>query len=53
VAAIAALTGTDRIHRSNDYAWIDIQPNEFFLDPGRELRRLYQRYRQRGETAAV
>ncbi len=46
VDAVAALAGTARIHRANDDAWIDIRPDEFFLDPGRNLRRLYRRYRE-------
>ena len=42
VAAVAALTGTERVARADDYTWIDIEPNEFFVDPGTHLRRLYR-----------
>jgi endo-1,4-beta-mannosidase len=45
VDAVAALTRTNRIDRPDDFAWIDIEPDEFFLDPATHLRRLYRRYR--------
>ena len=45
VEAVAALTGMERVARADDYTWIDIEPNEFFVDPGTHLRRLYRRYR--------
>jgi endo-1,4-beta-mannosidase len=52
VEAVTALTGTERIARTDDYTWIDIEPTEFFVDPGTHLRRLYRRYRQKGPRAA-
>ena len=34
VAAVTALTETDRVDSADDYEWIDIEPDEFFLHPG-------------------
>jgi hypothetical protein len=36
----------ERVARADGDMWIDIEPNEFFVDPGAQLRRLYRRYRQ-------
>lgn len=46
VAAIQAFVGTTRLDLSGGLGWIDIDPHEFSVDPGRHLRRLYRRYRQ-------
>jgi hypothetical protein len=46
VEAVAALAGMERVARADGDMWIDIEPNEFFVDPGAQLRRLYRRYRQ-------
>jgi endo-1,4-beta-mannosidase len=48
VDAVAALTRTNRLDSPDDCTWIDIEPDEFFLDPGTHLRRLYRRYRNSG-----
>jgi hypothetical protein len=47
VSLVAALTGTDRTDSPHHDPWIDIEPNEFVLEPGRHLRRLYRRYRNK------
>ena len=53
VAAVAAFAGVDRCDADGDDGWIDIGRDEFLLDPGRQLPRLYGRYRgrSRGESA--
>ncbi len=51
VAAVAALAGADRVEGPVDYEWIDIEPDEFFLDPRVHLPRLYRRYRNGGSSA--
>ena len=45
VAAVAAFAGMERRRRRRRRPWIDIEPNEFFVDPGTQLPRLYRRYR--------
>jgi len=45
VAAVAAFAGAVRRDADDDDSWIDIGPDEFLLDPGRELPRLYSLYR--------
>jgi endo-1,4-beta-mannosidase len=45
VAAVAAFAGATRRDADGDGGWIDIGPEEFRLDPSRELPRLYGRYR--------
>jgi len=45
VAAITAFAGAARRAASDDDTWIDIGPDDFLVDPGRHLRRLYGRYR--------
>ena len=45
VAAVAAFAGADRCDSVDD-TWIDLDPNEFYLDPGAHLPRLYARYRE-------
>jgi hypothetical protein len=47
VAAIKAFVGTDRCNGGDD-AWIDLDRDEFYLDPSAQLPRLYRRYRARG-----
>jgi endo-1,4-beta-mannosidase len=47
VAAVAAFAGTARRDPDVDDSWIDLGPNDFLLDPGRHLPRLYRRYRHR------
>ena len=46
VAAVAAFAGTARRDPKGDDSWIDIGPDVFLLDPGRQLPRLYGRYRR-------
>jgi endo-1,4-beta-mannosidase len=46
VAAVAAFAGATRRDADGDGSWIDISPDEFLLDPGRQLPRLYGLYRQ-------
>jgi endo-1,4-beta-mannosidase len=50
LAAVAAFAGATRIDCSDDPGWIDIEPSEFFLNPGKHLRRLYRRYHESGKT---
>jgi len=45
VAAIAAFVGAERSTAGHADAWIDIDRDEFLLDPGAQLPRLYRRYR--------
>ncbi len=46
VAAIAAFAGATRRDAGSDDSWIDIGPDDFVRDPGRQLPRLYSRYRR-------
>jgi endo-1,4-beta-mannosidase len=52
VAAIAAFVGAARCTAAHADAWIDIDRDEFRLDPRAQLPRLYRRYREqsRGEA---
>jgi endo-1,4-beta-mannosidase len=45
VAAIAAFAGAVRIDSPATTNWIDIDTDEFFVDPAVQLPRLYRRYR--------
>ncbi len=47
VVAVEAFAGAVRVDAAGDYEWIDIEPDEFYLDPGVHLPRLYRRYRNR------
>lgn len=44
VAAVAAFAGAERCQVAQTEPWIDIEPDEFWLDPSRQLRRLYRCY---------
>lgn len=44
VAAIAAFVGAERCTPGHADGWIDIDRDEFLLDPGVQLPRLYRRY---------
>jgi endo-1,4-beta-mannosidase len=46
VAAVQAFAGTTRLDVSDNHAWINIDPDEFYADPRLHLPRLYRRYRQ-------
>jgi endo-1,4-beta-mannosidase len=46
VAAIAAFVGAERCTPGGADAWIDIDRDEFLLDPNVQLPRLYRRYRE-------
>jgi len=46
VAAIAAFIGAERCSPGYADAWIDIDRDEFLLDPNAQLPRLYRRYRE-------
>jgi endo-1,4-beta-mannosidase len=46
VAAIAAFVGAERCTPGLADAWIDIDRDEFLLDPSVQLPRLYRRYRE-------
>ena len=45
VRVVAAFAGADRCDSVDD-TWIDLDPDEFYLDPGAHLPRLYRRYRE-------
>jgi endo-1,4-beta-mannosidase len=45
VGVVQAFAGTPRFAISDDRAWIDIDPDEFYADPALHLPRLYRRYR--------
>ena len=46
VAAISAFVGAERCAPEHADAWIDIDRDEFLLDPNTQLPRLYRRYRE-------
>jgi endo-1,4-beta-mannosidase len=46
VAAISAFVGAERCAPDHADAWIDIDRDEFLLDPNTQLPRLYRRYRE-------
>lgn len=46
VAAIAAFVGAERCTPGYADAWIDVDRDEFLLDPNVQLPRLYRRYRE-------
>jgi endo-1,4-beta-mannosidase len=46
VAAIAAFVGAERCIPAHADAWIDVDRDEFLLDPHAQLPRLYRRYRE-------
>jgi endo-1,4-beta-mannosidase len=46
VSSVAAFTGTDRKDVPGSYEWIDIEPEDFWQDPAKNLSRLYGRYRE-------
>jgi hypothetical protein len=46
VAAVAAFVGAERCTPGRANAWIDIDRDEFLLDPDVQLPRLYRRYRE-------
>jgi endo-1,4-beta-mannosidase len=46
VASVAAFVGADRCDTAtDDDRWIDVDRDEFYLDPNAQLPRLYRRYR--------
>ena len=45
VAAVAAFAGADRRDSTDDDTWIDLDRDEFYLDPSAQLPHLYHRYR--------
>jgi len=45
VAVLEAFVGAERCASGDREPWIDIEPDEFWLDPSRQLRRLYRCYR--------
>lgn len=53
VAAVAAFVGAERcvVERSDE--WIDIERDEFWSDPSRQLPRLYRRYQGAVQDAGV
>ena len=44
VAVLEAFVGAERCASGDTEPWIDIEPDEFWLDPSRQLRRLYRCY---------
>jgi len=46
VAAVAAFVGAERCTPAQADAWIDVERDEFLLDPSVQLPRLYRRYRE-------
>ncbi|HWX42020.1 MAG TPA: cellulase family glycosylhydrolase [Blastocatellia bacterium] len=46
VAEIGRFAGADRKTASDDFGWIDITREDFYREPGRNLRRLYLRFRE-------
>jgi len=52
VAAVAAFVGADRCDDADDDTWIDLDRDEFLLNPSAELARLYRRYRDSREETS-
>jgi len=52
VAAVEAFAGAARVDGPGEHEWIDIEPDEFYLDPGVHVPRLYRRYRHSEGTAS-
>jgi endo-1,4-beta-mannosidase len=46
LAAVARFARRPRANVTYDFSWIDIPPEEFYLAPVKNLRRLYRRYRE-------
>ena len=46
VSSVAAFTGADRRDVPGSYEWIDIEPDDYWQDPAKNLSRLYGRYRE-------
>jgi len=42
---VKRLSGSDRRSGQDDYAWIDIPRADYYLNPGKNLRNLYRRFR--------
>jgi endo-1,4-beta-mannosidase len=53
VAAVASFAGADRCDNADDDTWIDLDREEFYLDPSAQLSRLYRRYRSSRESSAL
>jgi len=51
VAAIAAFVGAERCTPGDEEAWIDVDREEYLLDPSALLPRLYRRYRKHSRDA--
>lgn len=47
LAVVEAFAGALRVAAPEDFAWIDLDPEEFFVAPSVHLPRLYRRYRTR------
>lgn len=52
VAAVTAFVRAARCHNSDDDTWIDLDRDEFYLDPAAQLHRLYRRYRDSRASSA-
>ncbi len=50
VVAVAAFVGAERCIAGYADAWIDIDPDEFLLDPSAHMPRLYRRYREQSRA---
>ena len=46
LAAVQAFAGTTRRDTPDNHPWIDINPGQYYTNPGLHLPRLYRRYRQ-------
>jgi len=53
VAAVSAFAGVDRRDSADDDTWIDLDRDEFSLQPHAQLPRLYHRYRSGRESSAL
>jgi endo-1,4-beta-mannosidase len=53
VAVVEAFAGARRLAGPDEYPWIDLEPEEFLVDPNVELPRLHARYRmsEQGDPA--
>jgi endo-1,4-beta-mannosidase len=53
VAVVEAFAGARRLAAPGDYPWIDLEPEEFLVEPNVALPRLYARYRASERAGAV
>ena len=53
VAVVEAFAGARRLAGPDECPWIDLEPEEFLVEPNVELQRLYARYRTSARAGAA